>query len=120
MYNDQTVFPYYWCLGLSYKDGNSKIIYYFFWLLVVFTFSMLISEGFMSLISALETFRAPNWKNFLNIKLINDYNIKVLVKYKKLGAAKCFSLPGKVIMGFKECSSLIAKTLIMCKIGEDQ
>ena len=86
----------------------------------MFISSMLTSEGFISLISALKTFRASNWKNFLSIKLINNYNIEVLVKYKKLGAVKCFSLLGKVIMGFKECSFLIVKTLIMCRMGEDQ
>jgi hypothetical protein len=44
----------------------------------------------------------------------------VLVKYKKLGVAKYFSLLGKVIIGFKECSSLIIETLIIYRIGEDQ
>jgi hypothetical protein len=44
----------------------------------------------------------------------------VLVKYKKLKAVKYSSLPGKVIMGFKECSSLIIKTLIIYKMGENQ
>ena len=81
---------------------------------------MLTSEGFISLIFALKTFRAPNWKNFLNIKLINNYNIKVLVKYKKLEVVKCFFLLSKVIIDFKECSFLITKTLIICKIKKDQ
>jgi len=44
----------------------------------------------------------------------------VLIKYEKLGAANCSSLLNKVIMGFKECSSLIAKTLIMRRMGENQ
>jgi hypothetical protein len=80
---------------------------------------MLTSEGFISLIPALETFRAPNWKNFLTTKLINNCNIEALVKYKKLRAAKCFSLLGKVIMDFKKCSFLIIKTLIIYRIGEN-
>jgi hypothetical protein len=81
---------------------------------------MLISEGFTSLIPALKTFRALNWKNFLTIKLINNYNIEVLVKYEKLGVAKCSSLSGKVIIGFKEYSFSIIKTLIIYRMGEDQ
>ena len=81
---------------------------------------MLTSKGFISLIPALETFRAPNWKDFLNIKLINNYNIEVLVKYKKPKVVKYFSLLGKVITGFKEYSSLIIKTLIIYRMGEDQ
>ena len=81
---------------------------------------MLTSKGFISLIPILKTFRALNWKNFPNIKLINNYNIKALVKYKKLGVVKYFSLLNKVITGFKECSFLIIKTLIMRRIGEDQ
>jgi hypothetical protein len=86
----------------------------------VFTFNILTSKGFISLIPALKTFRAPNWKNFLTIKLINNRNIKALVKYKKLGAVKHSSLPNKVIMGFKECSFLIIKTLIIYRMGKDQ
>ena len=86
----------------------------------MFTFSILTSEGFISLIPVLKTFRAPNWKNFLNIKLINNYNIKVLVKYKKLGVVKYSFLLGKVITGFKEYSSLIIKTLIIYRIRKDQ
>jgi len=86
----------------------------------VFTSSILTSEGFTSLIPALEIFRAPNWTNFLNIKLINNYNIKALIKYKKLGAANRFSLLNKVIIGFKEYSSSIIKTLIIRRMGEDQ
>ena len=81
---------------------------------------MLTSKGFISLISALKTFRAFNWKNFLSTKLINNYNIEVLVKYKKLGVVKYFFFLSKVIMGFKECFSLITKTLIMYKIKKDQ
>jgi len=57
--------------------------------------------------------------DFLSIKLINNRNIKALIKYKKLGAANYSSLLNKVITGFKECSSLIIKILIMRKIGED-
>ena len=57
---------------------------------------------------------------FLNIKLINNYNIKVLVKYKKLKAVKHSSLLGRVITDFKEYSSLIIKTLIIYKIRKDQ
>jgi hypothetical protein len=85
----------------------------------VFTSSTLTSEGFIILIPTLEIFRAPNWTNFLNIKLINNRNIKALIKYKKLGVANRSFLPNKVIIGFKECSSLIIKTLIICRIGED-
>jgi len=77
------------------------------------------SEGFISLIPTLEIFRAPNWTDFLNIKLINNYNIKALIKYKKLGVANRSSLLNKVIIGFKECSSLIIKILIIYRIGED-
>jgi len=85
----------------------------------VFTFGIPTSKGFISLVPALEIFRAPNWKNFLPIKLINNCNIKVLVKYKKLGVAKHSSLLDRIITGFKEYSSLIVKTLIICRIGED-
>ena len=73
----------------------------------------------MSLVPALEIFKALDWKNILTMKLINDYNIKVLVKYEKLGAAKHSSLLDRIITGFKECSSLITKTLIMYRVGED-
>jgi len=73
----------------------------------------------MSLVSTLKIFKAPNWKIFPTMKLINNYNIKVLVKYEKLGVAKRFSFLDSIITGFKECSFLIAKTLIMYKIGED-
>ena len=120
MYNNQTVFPYYRHPGPSYKNGNSKIIYYSSQPSVVFTSIILTSESFISLISTLKTFRAPNWKDFLSIKLINNCNIKALVKYKKLKIVKCSSLPGRVIIGFKEYSSLIIKTLIMHRMGEDQ
>ena len=85
----------------------------------MFTSSTLISKGFTSLVLTLEIFRAPNWKNFSPIKLINNRNIKALVKYKKLGVAKYSSLLDKIIAGFKECSSLIIKTLIIYRIGED-
>ena len=85
----------------------------------MFISGILTSEGFISLISALKTFRAFNWKDFLNIKLINNCNIEVLAKYKKLGVAKRSSLLGRVIMGFKECSFLIIKTLIIYRMGED-
>ncbi len=85
----------------------------------MFIFNILTSEGFISLVPALEIFRAPNWKNFLPIKLINNYNIKALVKYKKLGVIKHSSFLGRIITGFKEYSSLIVKTLIICRIGED-
>ena len=85
----------------------------------MFTSSILTSKGFMSLVPALEIFRAPNWKNFLPTKLINDCNIEALVKYKKLGVAKYSSLLDRIITGFKECFSLIIKTLIMCRMGED-
>jgi len=85
----------------------------------VFTSGTLTSEGFISLIPALEIFRAPNWINFLNINIINNCNIKALIKYKKLGVANRSSFPNKVIIGFKECSSLIIKTLIIYRMGED-
>jgi len=57
--------------------------------------------------------------DFLSIKLINNYNIKALIKYKKLRATNYSSFLNKVITGFKECSSLIIKTLIIHRIGED-
>jgi len=86
----------------------------------VFTSSTLTSKGFISLIPTLEIFRAPNWADRPNTKLINGRNIKALIKYKKLGAANRSSLLNKVITGFKECSSLITKILIIRRIGEDQ
>ena len=86
----------------------------------MFTSSTPTSKGFISLISTLKTFRAPNWKDFLSTKLINNYNIKVLIKYKKLKAVKYSSLLNRVIMGFKECFSLITKTLIIYRMGEDR
>ena len=86
----------------------------------MFIFSILTSEGFISLVPVLKTFRAPNWKNFPSVKLINDYNIKVLVKYKELKVVKHSSLLGRVIIGFKKYSFLIAKTLIIYRMGEDQ
>jgi len=86
----------------------------------VFTSSTLTSKGFISLIPALEISRAPNWTDFLFIKLINNRNIKALIKYKKLRAANYSSLLNKVIMGFKKYSSLITKTLIILRIGKDQ
>jgi len=58
--------------------------------------------------------------DFPSIKLINDRNIKALIKYKKLGAANRSSFLNKAIIGFKECSSLIIKILIIRRIGEDQ
>ena len=85
----------------------------------MFTSGTLTSEGFTSLIPALEIFRAPNKTNFLNIRLINNYNIKALIKYKKLGVANYSSLLNKVIIGFKEYSSLIIKILIIYRMGED-
>ena len=120
MYNNQTVFPYYWRPGPSYKDSNGKIIYYSSRPLVVFTSSIPTSEGFISLIPTLETFRAFNWKDFLSTKLINNCNIKVLVKYKELKVVKHSSLLGRVIIGFKEYFLLIIKTLIIYRMGEDQ
>jgi len=42
------------------------------------------------------------------------------MKYKKLGAANYSSLLNKVIISFKKCSSLIIKTLIIYRIGENQ
>ena len=57
--------------------------------------------------------------DFLTIKLINNYNIKELIKYEKLGVANRFSFLNKVIIGFKECSFLIIKTLIIYRMGED-
>ena len=57
--------------------------------------------------------------DFLTIKLINNYNIKALIKYEKLGVVNRSSLPNKVIIGFKECSSLIIKILIIYKIREN-
>ena len=86
----------------------------------MFTSSTPTSKGFISLVPALEIFRAPNWKNIPTVKLINNYNIKALVKYKKLRVAKYSSLLDRIIMGFKECSSLIVKTLIIYRVGEDQ
>ena len=86
----------------------------------MFTSSILTSKGFISLIPALKTFRAPNQKDFLNTKLINNYNIEALVKCKKLGTVKYSSLLGKVIVGFKKYSSLIIKTLIIYRMGEDR
>ena len=85
----------------------------------MFIFNILTSKGFISLVPTLEIFKAPNWKNSLTIKLINDYNIKVLIKYKKLRVAKHFSFLDRIIMGFKEYSFLIVKVLIICKIKED-
>ena len=85
----------------------------------MFTFSIPTSKGFTSLVPALKIFRAPNWKNFLPIKLINNHNIEILDKYKKLGVAKHSSLLNKIIIGFKKCSFLIVKTLIIYRIGED-
>ena len=58
--------------------------------------------------------------DFLSIKLINNSNIKALIKYKKLGVANRSFLLNKVITGFKKCSSLIIKTLIIHRIGENQ
>jgi len=55
-----------------------------------------------------------------NIKLINNYNIKALIKYKKLGVANYFSLLNKVITGFKEYSFLIIKILIIYRMGENR
>ena len=81
---------------------------------------MLTSEGFISLVPTLEIFKAPNWQNFPATKLINNHNIKALIKYKKLGAAKHSSFLDKIITGFKKYFSLIIKTLIMYRIGEDQ
>ena len=86
----------------------------------MFTSGTPTSEGFISLIPALKIFRAPNWTDFLTIKLINNCNIKALIKYKKLGAANYSFLLNKVIIGFKEYSSLIIKILIIHKIGENQ
>jgi len=57
--------------------------------------------------------------DFPTIKLINNCNIKALIKYEKLGVANCFSLLNKVIIGFKEYSSLIAKILIIYRMGKD-
>ena len=85
----------------------------------MFTSSTPTSKGFTSLIPALKTFRAPNWKNFSSTKLINNHNIKVLIKYKKLRVTKRSSLLNRVIIGFKEYSSLITKTLIIYRMGED-
>ena len=56
---------------------------------------------------------------FKPTKLINNYNIKALIKYKKLRVAKHSSLPDKIIVSFKEYSSSIIKTLIMYRMGED-
>ena len=53
------------------------------------------------------------------MKLINNRNIKALIKHKILGAAKYSSLLNRIITGFKEYSSLIIKALIMRRIGED-
>jgi len=86
----------------------------------VFTSGTLTSEGFISLIPALEIFRAPNWADSINTKLINNCNIKALIKYKKLGAANCSFFLNKVITGFKEYSSLIIKILIIRRIREDR
>ena len=86
----------------------------------MFTSSIPTSKGFISLVPTLEIFKAPNWKNFLPMKLINNYNIKVLVKYEKLGAAKHSFFLNSIITGFKKCFFLIVKTLIMHRIGENQ
>jgi len=43
----------------------------------------------------------------------------MLIKYKKLGVANRSFLLDKVIISFKKCFSLIVKTLIMRKMGED-
>ena len=67
-----------------------------------------------------QTLSKNKYNKYINIKLINNCNIEVLVKYKKLKVVKCFSLLGKVIINFKKCSSLIVKTLIIYRIGEDQ
>ena len=80
----------------------------------MFTSNTPISKGFTSLIPALETFKAFNWKDFPNIKLINNCNINVLVKYKKLKIVKCFSFLSKVIIDFKKYFSLI-----IYKMGKD-
>ena len=85
----------------------------------MFTSSTLTSKGFISLIPALEIFKAPNWADYLNTKLINNCNIIALIKYKKLEVANCSSFLNKVIIGFKECSSLIIKTLIIYRMGEN-
>jgi len=86
----------------------------------VFTSGIPTSKGFISLIPTLEIFRAPNWADYPNTKLINGRNIKALIKYKKLEAANHSSLLNKVITGFKEYSSLIAKILIIYRIGKDR
>ena len=86
----------------------------------MFTSGTLTSEGFISLIPALKIFRAPNWTNFLSTKLINNRNIKALIKYKKLEVANYSSLLNKVIIGFKKHSSLITKILIIYGMGEDR
>ena len=100
-------------------DGNGKKAYFTSWPLIVFIFNMPTSKGFISLVPILKIFRALNWKIFPTVKLINNYNIKILVKYKKLGAAKHSFFLDSIITGFKECFFLIVKTLIMYKIGED-
>ena len=100
-------------------DYNGNTAYYIFWLLIVFTSGIPISEGFISLVSALKIFKAPIWRVSSTTKLINNYNIEALVKYKKLKAAKHFSFLNRIIMGLKKCSFLIAKALIICRIGED-
>jgi len=86
----------------------------------VFTSGTLTSKGFISLIPALEIFRAPNWADSTNTKLINNCNIKALIKYKKLEAANRSFFLNKVITGFKKYSSLITKILIIRRIGEDR
>jgi SNF2-related domain len=120
VYNDQTVLPRFRHPGLSYKDGKGKIAYYTSRPSVVFTSGTPTSEGFTSLIPALEIFRAPNWKDIPATKLIHGRNIDALIKYEKLGVANRSSLPNNVITGFKECSSSIAKALIIRRMGEDR
>jgi len=43
----------------------------------------------------------------------------MLIKYEMLGAANYSSFLDKVIIGFKEYSFLIVKTLIIYRMGED-
>ena len=120
MYNDQTEFPRYLYLGLFYINNNGEIAYYSSWLSIVFTFNILISKGFTSLVFTLEIFKAPHWQNFPAIKLINNHNIKTLFKSKKQNMAKHFSFLDRIIIGFKKCSFSIVMGLIIHKIKENQ
>ena len=58
VYNNQTAFPRYPCLGLSYIDGNGKKAYFTSRPLIMFISSILTNEGFTSLVPTLKFFKA--------------------------------------------------------------